>query len=1225
MFLKRIELAGFKSFPDPTEVMFVQGVTVIVGPNGCGKSNLTDAVRWVLGEQRIRVLRGGKMEEVIFGGTPQRPPLSAAEVTLVIDNHSRFLPCEYEEVAVTRRLDRSGLSEYRLNRAACRLKDINDLFMDTGMGSHAYSVIQQGMIDAIISENPDERRSLFEEAAGVSKYKFRKRAALRKLEATEHDLIRLTDLKNEVATRARSLARQKGKAESHRRLREELRRLQIVDAIRAYRSLVDARRKIEERTHAAHDECAGLQARYDALELEWQSARLTTEQSEKAATETADRLAVLTHEWHTSETRRVQLLDRRKYLENERVQLQTRLSSLSARLEDATSRLSKSEAAKIEAAREREAVSERSNAAEVAYRDIAARAEEAEGALARLDEEMAVLNRERSHVDAQQAATVERRQGWGKLIDELTLRRERVREEHQRKTEEIERIHRTIADAERELATSQSSCRELNEQLARLEEERLRQEGDLRSWVERLQEWESARDMLSGMMARGEGLGAAAEAVLADSDRWQGHVRSLSDRLKPEQGWEQAVELALADRLGALWCDDPATAQNLIAYLSGAAAGRAVVLDPSLLRLEPVTKPTCDDPGFLGLLSDRISAEPQAAVWVHALLGRIAVVETHADARRVFDAMGRRFSVVSRDGFLIEPSGALRIDQASGPAGAAAGRSNESVVGRATRLAEFEERLRTGREAQAATHSRIEDLRSEIAHVRAELDLKSAQLTVDEEKVRSLRLLLEGESARAAESARLGDELDRDLAQRKSALAEDETRGGHQEDLARTIETRLQETADRRRRAAGQLSELEEQVTTRSVAVNDARVHMVEAIARLDAAEIDCQRLTETIEESREEQTQLQSRLAAAQMETAHLADQLTVLESSHAELTAARDRQESERASTRAEALRQHELFSEVDGRVKEARRLRDEAERARNQIDIELSRVDVEIEQSRRHMSESLQIDADETTVEDLPFSDDELKSKINDMSERIENLGPVNPLALEEYEHEKQRWDFFEKQVGDLRSAKKALTETIAELNVTAGNRFMETFETARINFQDVFTQLFRGGEADVRLLNPEDPLDSPIEIFARPRGKKFIGLRQLSGGERALTALALLFGLYLVKPSPFCILDEVDAPLDDANCGRFLRLVDRFKGRTQFIIVTHNKLTMEAANVLYGVTMEQPGVSRIVSVHLKHAGETENSPALIVPDTPEVTVEPETATPATDTVIVASDQN
>jgi chromosome segregation protein len=404
--------------------------------------------------------------------------------------------------------------------------------------------------------------------------------------------------------------------------------------------------------------------------------------------------------------------------------------------------------------------------------------------------------------------------------------------------------------------------------------------------------------------------------------------------------------------------------------------------------------------------------------------------------------------------------------------------------------------------------------------------------------------------------------------------------------------------------------------------VNDARVRTVEAIARLDATATECQRLSETMEGIREEQTEIQTRVVSARTEAAELAGQLTALERAHNELSAARDHQETARVSTRAQALRQHEQFSAIDGRVKEARRQRDEAERVRTQVDIELSRLDVEIDQSRRHMAQTLQIDPDETTVQDIPISDDELTGRIAGISERIESLGPVNPLALEEYEHEKQRWDFFEKQVGDLRAAKKALTETIAELNITAGKRFMETFETARMNFQEVFTQLFRGGEADVRLANPDDPLDSPIEIFARPRGKKFIGLRQLSGGERALTALALLFGLYLVKPSPFCILDEVDAPLDDANCGRFLRLVDRFKTRTQFIIVTHNKLTMEAANILYGVTMEQPGVSRIVSVHLKHEGEAANEPALIVQDADEQPQELATAPSPTETTNAVS---
>ncbi|MBD3298999.1 MAG: AAA family ATPase, partial [candidate division Zixibacteria bacterium] len=283
----------------------------------------------------------------------------------------------------------------------------------------------------------------------------------------------------------------------------------------------------------------------------------------------------------------------------------------------------------------------------------------------------------------------------------------------------------------------------------------------------------------------------------------------------------------------------------------------------------------------------------------------------------------------------------------------------------------------------------------------------------------------------------------------------------------------------------------------------------------------------------------------------------------------------------------------------VKDVRRRRDDAERKRSQIEVDRSRLDAELDQYRRHIQESLSLDPAELPEDESPLSDEDLKAKVTDVSSKIENIGPVNPLALEEYEREKERWDFFEKQLSDLRTAKKELNETIAELNRTAGQRFIETFETARAHFQEVFTELFHGGEADVRLVNVEDPLESPIEIYARPRGKKFIGLRQLSGGERALTALALLFGLYLVKPSPFCILDEVDAPLDDANCGRFLRLIDRFKTKTQFIIVTHNKLTMEAADALYGVTMEQSGISRIVSVRLNRAGEEDDGPGLAEP--------------------------
>ncbi len=1190
MHLKRIEIAGFKSFPDPTEVIFGSGVTAVVGPNGCGKSNLTDAVRWVLGEQRARVLRGGKMDEVIFGGTPQRPPVSVCEVTLIIDNKSGVLPCDFEDVAVTRRLDRAGNSEYRLNRAPCRLKDINDLFMDTGMGSHSYSVIQQGMIDAIISENTDDVRYLFEEAAGVSKYKSRKRAAIRKLDATESDLTRLTDLKNEVATRTRSLARQKGKAERFREFQEELKELRRLEAGRVYRGLLTKRTSGDAKFREADDDYQGLQTQVDALEMEWQTLRMASEDAERLATEAADHLAEATGRWHNCQTRLVQLRDRKTYLENEQTSLSDRRVTLTNRRTDYTDRLKHAEATRESAHTERRTVEDSSRQAEQAYRTAKEMFDGKTESHRQLEDALQEARDHRARLDSEQAATTERQENWTRLIEELNARQARLEEDLRRAETEAERLKRerddsTAALNEQRMKTGQATAR-----LTELQQEQSQKQNDCQLWEERLREWQSAHSMLSTMITRGEGFGAAAESVLANSERWGNAVTGFGDRLRPRDGWDRAVEAVLADRLGALLCRDTETATSLVNFLSSESTGRAVVLDPSVPVTAPSDRPDIQVSGCAGWLDDHVECDDEVRQWTRALLGGTLVVENREQARGAFAQSNGQYGVVSRDGFYIEPSGVVRVGDDT---------SVEPIVGRRERLDEFERRIADGRTALADLQKRLEAIGTEIPTAQEAAEREQIALTDLERRLSEQRLSLEAANARAAEYRRSRDELATDIESRRTALADQTVQGENQLATGRSAQARIDELTAQLTQSRDELETLEEQLNAAGVALNDARVKGVEVVARYNAAEVECQRLAEAIREADVELDDIARKLETHAEELNTLAEQLQTTSEEHATLTDEKTRLDEQRANARSNASRQREVFSEMDVKVKDVRRRRDEAERKRSQIEVDRSRLDAELDQYRRYIQESLSLDPAELPEDESPLSDEDLKIKVVEVSNKIDSIGPVNPLALEEYEHEKERWDFFEKQLSDLRTAKKELNETITELNRTAGQRFVETFETARAHFQEVFTELFRGGEADVRLVNVEDPLESPIEIYARPRGKKFIGLRQLSGGERALTALALLFGLYLVKPSPFCILDEVDAPLDDANCGRFLRLIDRFKTKTQFIIVTHNKLTMEAADGLYGVTMEQSGISRIVSVRLNRAGEDDQGPGLAEP--------------------------
>lgn len=1189
MYLKRIELHGFKTFPDLTEVILSSGITSVVGPNGCGKSNLMDAVRWVLGEQRARILRGGKMEDVIFGGTPQRPGMSAAEVTLIIDNQSGGLPTDFTEVSITRRLDRMGDSEYRLNGVACRLKDINDLLLDTGMGSHGYAVIQAAMIDAILSENPEERRFLFEEAAGVSKYKVRQKAALRKMEATEQDLLRLTDLKNEVATRVRSLARQKGMAERHRQLRDKWKSIDLALAVREYKLRLERAASLQGQHQKAREDALTLTAQVDALEIEWQTLRVALDDAERAAQVANDRLTDATNALHIHKTESIRWEDRRKHLQEDSTRIKERQAGLAERLAELEKRRGLAEYEANNAKAARELIQDRITKVEQAYRD-------ARDVVAAHTEALRAVEAEHTQVQHAYLRMSSQREAWAHRREDALRQRDQLRERRDKQTAMVTEAQ---AEADRltvDLESQRTTQRTLESEHSRAvteitewENERTRLSEESRHRAERLKELHTGREMIASLIERGEGLGQAASHILSDS-RWTGKVSGWIDRLHPQPEWRRAVEAALAGSLGALWCDDPQTIGELVTYLSTGEHGRATILDSTLTS--KITKPSNpSDSAFSGWLSEKVDCDAKDRPWVEAMLGRVATTTDAANARRMFTVGRGQYAVVTPDGTLFNAPGIVQ----------AGAESAEPLVGRADRLKDFDARIAEATSVLADCERRLSELTVRIDASRPRLDAKSTERQKHESQISQLQLTLESATTRLTEYRRRALELDAEWAQQESlGLGDVSTDAATEEEL----KTRLATLVTKLKDAQLTLASAEESQNRVATDVNQARVEVVESQAKLDLHLSEIRRCEESATETRIEQESLNSRIAEIAAESVTLSDNLATAATRERELQTVCDKAEQERGATRAEVARQKDVMSGVETRLRDHRHTRDAAEHKRSQIEIELSGLRHDAEQSRSRIAESHGIDPSSATIEDTPDTDDELREKAESLKQQIDRLGPVNPLALEEYEMEKQRSDFLEKQVGDLRAAKTQLQETIDELNRTAGERFMETFNAARTHFQNVFTELFRGGEADVRLTEENNPLESPIEIYARPRGKKFIGIRQLSGGERALTALALLFGLYLVKPSPFCILDEVDAPLDDANCGRFLRMIDRFKGRTQFIIVTHNKLTMEAADALYGVTMEQPGISKLVSVRLNRAGERAE-----LPDIPEPEADPD----------------
>lgn len=1165
MKLTALRIHGFKSFADRTEITFHQGITAVVGPNGCGKSNISDAIRWVLGEQRPTAIRGARMEEAIFQGTVGRRPVHRGSVTMELSNAGGALPVPFEEVEISRTVYRDGGSEYRLNRSSCRLRDIQELCRDTGLGANAYAVIENRMIDAILSDRAEERRGLFEEAAGIGKYKDRRRAASRRLERAEADLQRLEDLIGEVESKVRSLARQKGRAQRYTELRKRRLDLEVTLARRDLDSLEARRAQVVRDLEAAEDPEA-LQARVAEFESRLESLRATRVQAERARAEAAGRAE----------------------------ELRTRLVGLER---------------EVAVGREREENARRR------LERIAVERRESEHAL------------ERARAEAKNVRGVEvsRVQALGSLRKDLKERREASQAVKQRlaeartafeSLEQREReLARRIAQLRGDIDAAGAQAQDLELRIRHLEEER-----------------ERAGEALRDLAAQGDLFTDRIAHLTVEVDRTREAVEvagAAVDRVRTEVDGVRRSELQAEDQAAAL-----ETRLRALERMERDREGMDPVLK-SLLSTPPE--------GVLGVLADFLSAPPRVMAAVEAYLGvlsRGVVVEDETAALRVVEWFRKewrkggglvvlpldRVSETSAVGGLLErlevrgvgapwlralltdvdyqegdgdPSTLPAADEAVTAGGLVLTRPGLVRVGNplgATglleRRGELEElrRAATGArtEADAARERReaanLEVQEAEAAHHEARREARLAQ-----DRLREAQAEAREQSADLARRERALDEVDRQLQATRGAL----DRTGERADAARaeleelsTGESDLVRSRDAARRRWESVQEEWEA----------ARTQLSELTVAEARAEGEVERLKERLTELERLAKRSERRLEALNGEEGGLRQGLQ-----EAEATRSQGEVEIQRLfglrDEATEALRaQESVLNAVEEEVqaaetrsREARSLEREAADARHRLELESRELEGRIGRACDRLEgewgrtlEQLYRDAD--TVDGTT---EELRDELTEVVERLARMGPVNMLAVEEHEEESARLDFLQEQRDDLVEARNDLRSAIREINATATRLFQETFEAIRENFRNTFLRLFQGGECDLWLDDPQDPLESTIEIQASPRGKRTQRIDLLSGGERALTALSLLFGIYLVKPSPFCVLDEVDAPLDESNIGRFIRLLQEFKVQTQFIVITHNPRTIEAADWIYGVTMEEPGVSSIVGVRLEEA--------------------------------------
>jgi len=1182
MYLKKIELTGFKSFADRTELEFTRGITAVVGPNGSGKSNISDGIRWVLGEQSAKSLRGGSMQDVIFAGSDTRKPVGYGEVTLTLDNSDRTLPLDYSEVTITRRVHRSGESEYLINKQPCRLKDITELFMDTGIGKEAFSIIGQGRIEEILSNKSEERRGIFEEASGIVKYKNRKKEAQKKLEDTENNLVRIQDLISELENQIEPLKEQAEKAEKYQGLKERLKNREIALYVHQIEGVHAAWKEIGERIRRLRDEQAELSAYISAHDAGLEEERLALNRLEDEAAALQNELLRVSEELEKAEGYGEVLAERRANLERNRRGLEESLAAAQARQAAA-----QAEAASLDDQRAQK---------EAECAGLAARLAEEEAKLALADGHEDAENRLKAELfdvmNRMAQAQNDIRYGEGQR-DVLRRRMEQIDEE----IGKLERLQNELtqrrAEAEERLSAAVRALNEARDLLvaegarsSELQRKAEEAQSRARSWEQRKGALVSRRDTIRELQSDYDGFQHGVREVLRAAKRGElnGVHGAVAELIRVPAHLETAVEIALGGALQNIVMRDEPAARAAIQWLKRRQAGRATFLPLDVIRPRTLSeqdrRQLQEAEGFIGIAAELVSHEPQYAGIVGNLLGSVLIAQTLEKANRIASRLQYRYRVVTIDGDVVNPGGSMT--------GGSLQKKSASLLGRQRQLEELEREIAESDEALEAAREEAAAWKREMARVAQkieELRQMGEEARLKEQQAHAeLQRLLEEESQLeeqrnqlASEKAAFAAEADKLEASRREAealaqaLAEEEAR----------IRDRMREAEELRRRAQSEKEELQNEVTGLKVAIarleQEIRSLREQAErARGEGARLaaECASLEETLRQNEEETRRTEEEMTAQK-------ERVNALGIEKRRLT---ETVEFKRAE-RAERLKDLEA---KEGETKEQRAKLKAVEEELRQAEVAEGRLDVELDNLLRKLSEEYEIGF-ELAKQRYPVPEDvpAAQSEVRELKRQIAMLGNVNIGAIDEYRRVSERYEFLSGQKNDLTEAKAKLNGIIREMDEEMSRRFVATFEEIRKHFHIVFSRLFGGGRADLVLTDPDNPLDSGIDIIAQPPGKKLQNLQMMSGGERALTAIALLFAILNVKPVPFCVLDEVEAALDEANVARYAQYMREFSATTQFIVVTHRKGTMEEADALYGVTMEEGGVSKLVSVRLEDA--------------------------------------
>ena len=1175
MKLKAVEMQGFKSFPDRTKLTFDDGITVIVGPNGSGKSNISDAIKWVFGEQSVKSLRGAKMEDVIFGGSVSRKPTGFAWVSLFIDNTDRSIEIDSDEVVITRRLYRSGESEYRINNNPVRLRDINETFMDTGLGRDGYSVIEQGKIAEIVSAKSTQRREIFEEAAGISKFRYRKTEAERKLQQAEDNLVRLRDIMGELEDRVGPLKAQSEKAKQYLVLAEEKRSLEISLWLEQLAKLGRQLAELEDKTLLAANDKTTAQKRLDEIEREIEEIQKKTQDANLYIEHKRGRIKE--YEDAISQAKVDTAVKQNNIEHNDAA-----IAQLKKELGD--SELSAGE------------TEEKLTMLRSGYETCKKEAEELRRTLEASQKALEEKRQEEHRLTAEQGALMlqkEELQGQihkaelsaetaGTLADETVIRLEALRGQAKDKDEHLSRLreeltgHRTFADELRErLQSLQNSKNGYLYKLKSRSDKQAELESRQRNCEKLAGEKLQRAQVLSDLEKNYESFNNSVKFVMkqAGAGALRGIIGPVSSLIKTENRYATAVEIALGAAIQNIVVQDEGAAKRAIMHLKEKGAGRATFLPLTNIRSNPIKEnDMAARGGYVGLASELVQCDDRYREVVASLLGRTVVTEDIDAATAIAKAYGYRYRAVTLDGQVVNAGGSLTGGSVN---------KNASILSRRGEIDALTAEAKKYSGQAEELEAQLTELRRETDTIQATVDGIEAEEKTAREDLISAETLVKRLAANVEEAERLNEQALREydeLTARVEQLRRQKISGGE-------LVVKLTEEVERLTKLAAERIVAHEALAAElSTAAEAVTALQMEDITR----QKDCEAARLAIEQMENQQRGGEAALAELRQRQEHLIAENAAIMAEIEEINAGaqsgsseietlrRDIKEADEQRDRLEARRNilnresSDVISKREAAANELIRLQEKSADMQDQQNNISTKMWEEYELTRSEAAEKAIV------LEDIPAA----QKRLSELRGRIRGLGAVNVAAIEEYEEVSGRYRFMKEQIDDAENAKKELTKLITELSTQMSAIFTERFAGINRHFGEIFRELFGGGHAELRLTDATDPLETGIEIIVQPPGKIIKNLSALSGGEQAFVAICIYFAILRVNPAPFVLIDEIEAALDDVNVGKFAAYLHRMTDHTQFISITHRRGTMEQGDVLYGVTMEEEGISKLL---------------------------------------------